>query len=152
MGRQLPGFQGLRDRSCRLLRPRSGGMGALRQWGGSPSFGPEWRWNCDSTGNGVPNDLNGDGSFLDEVKGLNDSTRYVPGATFWRTSVTHFTPWDCNWHYGPPPDAMPPNPEGGRRLISSLMMKNLTALRKRTPISKTAAVFTMRISRSPALG
>jgi hypothetical protein len=23
-------------------------------------------------------------------------------------TVTHFTPWDCNWPYGPPADAIPP--------------------------------------------
>src|SRR3989304_5500587 len=35
-----------------------------------------------------------------------------PGATFWRVAVTHFTPWDCNWPYGPPLDAAPPNAAG----------------------------------------
>lgn len=66
----------------------------------------------DADGDNLPNDLNGDGAFLDEVKGLTDPVRYLPGATFWRFSVTHFTPWDCNWPYGPPLDAIPPNPEG----------------------------------------
>lgn len=33
---------------------------------------------------------------------------YAAGATLWRTPVTHFTPWDCNWPYGPPEDAEPP--------------------------------------------
>lgn len=27
------------------------------------------------------------------------------GTTLWRTRVDHFTPWDCNWPYGPPDDA-----------------------------------------------
>jgi RHS repeat-associated protein len=27
----------------------------------------------------------------------------------WRVPMTHFTPWDCNWPYGPPPDAVGPN-------------------------------------------
>ena len=31
------------------------------------------------------------------------------GAELWRVPITHFTPWDCNWPYGPPPDATPPN-------------------------------------------
>jgi len=66
----------------------------------------------DADGNGQPNDLNNNGSFSDEIKGLGDSERYAPGSTFWRVAVTHFTPWDCNWPYGPPPDAEPPNPEG----------------------------------------
>ncbi|MCI5163167.1 MAG: hypothetical protein D3917_14345, partial [Candidatus Electrothrix sp. AX5] len=67
----------------------------------------------DADGDGQPNDLNNDGSFADEVTGLEDSSRYAPGATFWRTAVTHFTPWDCNWPYGPPGDATGPNGTGG---------------------------------------
>ncbi len=62
----------------------------------------------DSTGDGQPDDLNNNGSFSDEVRGLTAS-RFQPGATFWRAEVKHFTPWDCNWPYGPPPDAAPPN-------------------------------------------
>ncbi len=36
---------------------------------------------------------------------------YPSGQTLWRMPVTHFTPWDGNWPYGPPPDAIsPPGP------------------------------------------
>ena len=66
----------------------------------------------DATGDNQPDDLNGDGSFSDEVLGLNDPQRYRPGLTFWRVGVTHFTPYDCNWPFGPPPDAVTPNAEG----------------------------------------
>ena len=66
----------------------------------------------DSDGDNFPDDLNADGSFRDEVKGLEDPACYHAGASFWRFSVTHFTPWDCNWPWGPPPDAIPPNPDG----------------------------------------
>jgi RHS repeat-associated protein len=66
----------------------------------------------DSNGDGQPNDLNGNGSFSDEVSGLSNPQRYPPGFTFWRVTVTHFTPWDCNWPYGPPADAIAPNPNG----------------------------------------
>lgn len=66
----------------------------------------------DADGNGQPNDLNNNGLFSDEVKGLGDSERYAPESTFWRVAVTHFTPWDCNWPFGPPDDAVFPNPEG----------------------------------------
>jgi hypothetical protein len=31
--------------------------------------------------------------------------------TYWWVAVTHFTPWDCNWPYGPPEGATYPNPE-----------------------------------------
>ncbi len=63
----------------------------------------------DSTGDDQPDDLNSDGSFADEVTGLGDASQYAPGKTFWRTAVSHFTPWDCNWPYGPPSDATGPN-------------------------------------------
>jgi RHS repeat-associated protein len=66
----------------------------------------------DANGDGLPDDLNGDGSFRDEVIGLNDPQRYPPSSTFWRVVVSHFTPWDCNWPYGPPADAIAPNPKG----------------------------------------
>ena len=65
----------------------------------------------DADGDDLPNDLNRDGSFNDEVTGLDNPERYAPGSSFWRVAVTHFTPWDCNWPYGPPEDAIPPNPE-----------------------------------------
>lgn len=33
---------------------------------------------------------------------------YPAGTELWRTPMVHFTPWDMNWPYGPPPDAIPP--------------------------------------------
>ncbi len=33
---------------------------------------------------------------------------YSPGESLWRVPITHFTPWDCNWPYGPPMDAEAP--------------------------------------------
>jgi hypothetical protein len=33
---------------------------------------------------------------------------YSAGQELWRVPITHFTPWDCNWPYGPPDDAVPP--------------------------------------------
>jgi len=66
----------------------------------------------DANGDDQRDDLNGDGSFSDEVTGLGDAGRYTPGATFWRVEVTHFTPWDFNWPFGPPPDAIASNAEG----------------------------------------
>jgi RHS repeat-associated protein len=34
---------------------------------------------------------------------------YTPGQSLWRVPVDHFSPWDLNWPFGPPPDASPPN-------------------------------------------
>jgi RHS repeat-associated protein len=33
---------------------------------------------------------------------------YEPGQELWRVLINHFTPWDHNWPYGPPPGARPP--------------------------------------------
>ncbi|HEV8433747.1 MAG TPA: IPT/TIG domain-containing protein, partial [Thermoanaerobaculia bacterium] len=35
---------------------------------------------------------------------------YTTGQTLWRVQVDHFTPWDMNWPYGPPSDAVSPLP------------------------------------------
>src|SRR6185437_7855250 len=46
--------------------------------------------------------------------GITDAERerlaalYDPGKSLWRVAVGHFTPWDCNWPYAPPPDSVPP--------------------------------------------
>lgn len=37
---------------------------------------------------------------------------YTAGKSLWRTPVQHFTPWDCNWPYGPPEGAGGPPGEG----------------------------------------
>jgi len=65
----------------------------------------------DVDGDGLPDDLNGDGSFVDEVEGLRDPTRYKPGETYWRFSMSHFTPWDTNYPMGPQEGSAPPNPQ-----------------------------------------
>ncbi|HOJ78348.1 MAG TPA: cellulose binding domain-containing protein, partial [Bacillota bacterium] len=33
---------------------------------------------------------------------------YQPGQSLWRVPMTHFTPWDCNWPFGPPMGALGP--------------------------------------------
>ncbi len=65
----------------------------------------------DADGDDQADDLNDNGSFSDEVIGLNNPIKYPPGSTFWRVALVHFSPWDCNWPYGPPADAINPNPE-----------------------------------------
>jgi hypothetical protein len=36
------------------------------------------------------------------------ATLYTAGTQLWRVPIGHFSPWDLNWPYGPPPDAIPP--------------------------------------------
>ncbi|MDD9897404.1 MAG: hypothetical protein OXU45_00225, partial [Candidatus Melainabacteria bacterium] len=66
-------------------------------------------------------DLTGDGieATTEELEELQINTdelfelasRYEAGKTLWRVLIEHFTPWDCNWPYGPPGDAVPPPEE-----------------------------------------
>lgn len=67
-------------------------------------------------------DVDGDGVVDSGVTltdlGINDAERealaslYPPGQTLWRVLMDHFTPWDHNWPFSPPPDAEfpPTNP------------------------------------------
>ncbi len=55
--------------------------------------------------------LNSSGTYDDpEYRGL-DPAIYKPNSTYMRFQTDHFTPWDCNWPYGPPDDATDPNPD-----------------------------------------
>lgn len=38
------------------------------------------------------------------------ATDYAAGQSLWRVPIPHFSPWDANWAFGPPPGAGPPNP------------------------------------------
>jgi RHS repeat-associated protein len=63
-------------------------------------------------------DVDGDGQADDDatlqILGIDSAERtrlallYDPGKSLWRVEVTHFTPWDYNWPYGPPGDAEAP--------------------------------------------
>ncbi len=64
----------------------------------------------DADGDDEPDDLNADGGFADDVAGLENPERYRPGTTFWKVSMDHFTPFDCNWPFDVPEDACSPNP------------------------------------------
>ncbi|WP_440116857.1 S-layer homology domain-containing protein [Paenibacillus sp. QZ-Y1] len=72
-----------------------------------------------SVNNGLASvDIDGDGAADNEnalaAIGLTKEERrelaalYKPGQSFWRSPIEHFTPWDCNWPYGPPLDAESP--------------------------------------------
>ncbi|MBI5583783.1 MAG: SMP-30/gluconolactonase/LRE family protein, partial [Deltaproteobacteria bacterium] len=65
----------------------------------------------DTNGDGVV-DAYADGQGQYPAPGLTDTARFVPNSTFWRVEISHFTPWVCNWPYGPAPGAIEPNPPG----------------------------------------
>jgi RHS repeat-associated protein len=72
--------------------------------------------DLDLTGAGSPADpaaLAALGITSDERRGL--ATLYAAGQSLWRVPVQHFTPFDCNWPFGLPPDATaPPNPDADK--------------------------------------
>ena len=63
-------------------------------------------------------DLDGNGVIDDAAAlaalGVTDDERqrlaslYTPGQELWRVLIPHFSPWDYNWPYGPPPGSLPP--------------------------------------------
>ena len=58
----------------------------------------------DTDGDGEPDDRGID----DDERRLLGST-YGAGTTLWRAELSHFTPYDCNWPFGPPPGAVAPS-------------------------------------------
>ena len=64
-------------------------------------------------------DVTGTGQAADasalSALGFTDSERqalaatYTVGQSLWRVPIQHFSPWDCNWPYGPPMGAEPPS-------------------------------------------
>ena len=67
----------------------------------------------DVTGDGVADTgtaLSALGITTSELQAL--ATQYVAGTELWRVTVRHFSPWDCNWGFGPPEGAAPPPPPG----------------------------------------
>ncbi|MCB1053965.1 MAG: DNRLRE domain-containing protein [Acidobacteria bacterium] len=67
-------------------------------------------------------DVDGSGTAADAATlaelGFTDQERerlaalYTPGTQLWRSPIPHLTPWDCNFPFAPPPDAvLPPGDE-----------------------------------------
>ncbi|HEX6293026.1 MAG TPA: RHS repeat-associated core domain-containing protein [Herpetosiphonaceae bacterium] len=63
--------------------------------------------DLDITGDGVVDDATSLGVTTEERQQL--ASRYAAGQELWRVLIPHFTPWDHNWPYGPPNDAISPN-------------------------------------------
>ena len=67
-------------------------------------------------------DVDGSGLAADNTKlaalGIDDAERqqlaklYAVGTKLWRVPIPHLTPWDCNWPFGLPDDAIAPNGGG----------------------------------------
>jgi len=74
----------------------------------------------DTDGDGLPDDqarMNALG--IDDAERAELARLYSPGQTLWRVPINHFSTYDCNWPYGPPPGAQAPQngaPQGGSPL------------------------------------
>jgi hypothetical protein len=69
-------------------------------------------------GDGYPDDLTKDGSYTDEVTGLEGALKYPVGATYWRVAMKHFTPRDINWAWSIIASLTPLTPHGPQDSIS----------------------------------
>ncbi len=66
----------------------------------------------DVRGNGTPSTQDAlDSLGITEEERVKIAGLYQPGQSLWRVPITHFTPWDCNWPYGPPDSAEEPDVE-----------------------------------------
>ncbi len=114
-------------------------------------------------------DTDGDGASDDAATlaalGIVDAERrklaglYLPGQSLWRVPLTHFSPWDFNWPYGPPLDAEEPKqkePKTDEKVeIFSIECRSLVecqnqVLRQRVAITGTP--FTLSYSSGRVLG
>jgi YD repeat-containing protein len=98
----------------------------------------------DADGDGLPDDLDEDGFFSSEIKGLGDNQRYAPGATFWRFQMNHFTPFDCNWPFGPPLGAIASNALGAAVIDQQFLSHNGAGGKSRKDIQCVASFVEQR--------
>ena len=66
------------------------------------------RADIDTDGDGQPDA--GPGLGITDAERQHLAELYTPAQTLWRVPMSHFTPADHNWPYGPPPDGSPPPP------------------------------------------
>jgi RHS repeat-associated protein len=96
---------------------------------------------------------------VDDDELLELAARYVPGHTLWRVPITHFSPWDCNWPFGPPPNAKnegnsppPPPPPcgGGSEAQGSIIRCERQALGEEAQVAGTPFTLNYSSERVPA--
>lgn len=82
---------------------------------------------------------------------------YEPGRSLWRVPVRHFTPWDHNWPWGPPPDAKPPklkefewkDPNDPCTQQGSIISCENQVLAEQVPVAGTPYTLTWSSQRAP---
>ncbi len=107
-------------------------------------------------------DTDGDGK-ADTGLGMTDAERarlaelYTPGQELWRVPLTHFTPWDHNWPYGPPPGARAPqlkefewkDPNDPCRQKGSIIGCETQTLGETVPVTGTGMTLNYSTDRTP---
>ncbi len=112
-------------------------------------------------------DLDGDGAAespsellaagIDEAERRKVGALYHAGESLWRVELTHFSPWDYNYPYGPPPGAKPAKAKKPRKgflgalcsLFGSIVGCDDQSLGERVPISGTDLALTYQSDRQP---
>ncbi len=96
--------------------------------------------------------------------GIDDAERaklaelYDPGRELWRVLIKHFTPWDHNWPYGPPPGARPPKlkefewmaPDDPCKQSGSVIGCETQTLGEALPVAGTGMSIAYASDRTPA--
>lgn len=115
--------------------------------------------NLDVTGDGVPDDAATLAALgIDESERAAIATEFVAGRVLWRSSLAHFSAWDCNWGFGPPIGARPPppprDPGGGNPDCQSLRSGSIIGCEFQTlgetlPLVGTPFALNFDTSRTP---
>jgi RHS repeat-associated protein len=94
---------------------------------------------------------------ISDVERQQIATLYAANATLWRVPIDHFTPWDHNWPYGPPPGSRPPTQPKPKKDVpcdscevsgSIIEVQNQT-LGEAVPIAGTSVLLSYRSDRTP---
>ncbi len=113
----------------------------------------------DIDGDDLPDDLNSNGFFNDEVAGLDDPAKYIPDMTYWKVTTMHFSIPDCNLPWGPPlggapgPRGFPPfligaKPEPCKRKTNSYIEERSQIFNEDIPIPGTGIKLHYKSSRA----
>jgi len=99
--------------------------------------------SLDADNDSLPDDLNQDGSFNDEVFGINEAGQFVPGDTVWRVALSHFSVTDLNWSRSEPiaDKDNSPNPPGTPSLSGDLPIKDCPGVKVGSTIDERKQVF-----------
>jgi RHS repeat-associated protein len=110
------------------------------------------RAELDTDGNGLPDA----GLGITDAERVQLAALYAPGQSVWRVPIPHFSPWDCNWPFGPPDDATgpeQPEPKGDTPEEDDCEKKKKTQEEEEAPVASTLACRTQVVRETiPVVG